>query len=90
MVTQEGTERFLEVGEIAVEATVPVGDREEVPVLDPLDHGNLSGLLELCPVNRGKGCLFVDGERLDVTPKFSMYRVPLKWTPETGQLGMLN
>ncbi len=58
-----------------MEATVPVGDREEVPVLDPLDHGDLSRLLERCAVNRGEGCLFVDRDRLDVAPQFPVNRV---------------
>src|SRR5208337_672938 len=37
---------------------------------------DLSRLLKRCPVNRGEGCLFVDGERFDVAPQFPVNRVP--------------
>src|SRR5208337_5335685 len=48
---------------------------EEVPLLDPLDHGNLGRLLKRCPANRGEGSFFVDRERLDVAPQFPVNRV---------------
>ncbi len=74
-VTQEGSECLLEVGEITVEATELVGDREGVSLGDAPYHGDLSRSLKSCSVNRGEGCLFVDRDRFDIAPQFAMDRM---------------